>query len=80
MRRRKAATSKHPPTARDIQVQRAEALIAEVDALPGPEHAKRVGDPDVQAALETMAATNGSAREMPLGEATEGGTGEADAA
>lgn len=34
----------------------AEAIIAEVDALPGDEHVKRVGDDDVQAALETTAA------------------------
>jgi hypothetical protein len=55
-------------------------LIAEVDALPGPEAIKRNGDPDVQAALETVASANGSARETPVGEATCGGSEEADAA
>jgi hypothetical protein len=64
----------------DPNVAEAEALIAEVDALPGPEAVKRNGDPDVQAALETVAAANGGAREMPLGDAISGGTEEADAA
>jgi len=76
---RKAATTNRAPTTRDIEVQQAEALIAEVDALPGPEAAKRNGDPDVQAALETVAAANGSARETPV-EAVDAGTEEADAA
>jgi hypothetical protein len=35
----------------DPKVAEAEALIAEVDAPPGPEAVKRNGDPDVQAAL-----------------------------
>ncbi len=38
------------------KVAKAEALIAEVDALPGAEHTKRAGEPDVQAALETAGA------------------------
>jgi hypothetical protein len=52
--------------------------IGEVDALPGPEHVKRVGDDDVQAALETIA-TGGTA-ETPLGETIDAGTEEAHAA
>jgi len=35
------------PRAVDPEVAAAETLIAEVDALPGPEHIERVGDPDV---------------------------------
>jgi hypothetical protein len=58
----------------------AEAFIAEIDAMPGPEAVKRNGDADVQAALETVAAANGGARETPLGDAIDGGTEEADAA
>jgi hypothetical protein len=78
---RKTTTTKRAPTARDIEVQRAEALIAEVDALPGPQAIKRNGDPDVQAAYETVAAANGNGhRETPVGEAIDGGTEAADAA
>ena len=69
----KAATKKtHPatpmtrvPTAKDVEVAKAEALLAEVDALPGPEMVARVGQDDVQAALETIA--NGRYGEHPLG-------------
>ena len=43
------------PPARAVEAAAAEALIAEVDALPADEHVKRVGDADVQAALETSA-------------------------
>ncbi len=50
---------KRAATARDVGVQRAEALFAEVDALPGPEHVRRNGDPDVQEALATVAAAHG---------------------
>ena len=71
----KAARAKADP-----KVAQAEALIAEVDALPGPEAVRRNGDPDVQAALETVAAANGSARETPRDETLDGGTEEADAA
>jgi len=45
----------HVP-ARASEVEQAEAHLAEVDALPADEHVKRVGDADVQAALETSAA------------------------
>ena len=77
---RKATPKRRQPAALDPKVAAAEALIAEVDALPGPEAVKRNGDPDVQAALETVAAANGSGRETPLGEGVDGGSEEADAA
>lgn len=63
----------------------AEQLIREVDALPGPEHVKRVGEDDVQAAFETIAKANGHGRqapdpvETPLGETIDSGAEEADA-
>ena len=62
----------------DANVAKAEALITEVDALPGPEMAARVGQDDVQAALETIA--NGGSAEHPVGESIDAGTAEADAA
>ena len=74
MKRTKKAPKAYP------KVQQAEALIAEVDALPGPEAVRRVGDPDVQAALKTVAAANGGASETLRGEAIDGGTEEADVA
>ncbi len=43
------------PSAKADEVAKAEALIAEVDALPADQAVKRVGDDDVQAALETTA-------------------------
>jgi len=43
------------PAANADEVAKAEALIAEVDALPAAQMAQRVGDADVQAALETSA-------------------------
>ena len=43
------------PPAKADEVAKAEALITEVDAMPGAEHVKRVGDADMQAALETTA-------------------------
>ena len=43
------------PAANADEVAKAEALIAEVDALPAEQMAQRVGDADVQAALETSA-------------------------
>ncbi|CAN5633548.1 hypothetical protein BH23CHL8_BH23CHL8_30100 [soil metagenome] len=70
-RERRRTPMAHVPSP---QVVEAEALIAEIDALPGPEHVQRVGDDDVQAALETIG--NGRAVETPLGEAIDGGTGE----
>jgi hypothetical protein len=62
----------------DPKVAKAEALVTEVDALPGPEMVVRVGHDDVQAALETIA--NGGAAETHLGEAVDSGAEEADAA
>ena len=47
------ATAK--PAANADEIAKAEALIAEVDALPAEQMAQRVGDADVQAALETSA-------------------------
>jgi len=68
----------------DPELVKVEVLVAEIDALPGPEAVKRNGDPDVQAALELVGEANGSARrealETPLGEAIASGTEEADAA
>jgi hypothetical protein len=52
-RTRKPAT----PPANAEEVAKAKERGAEVDALPGPEMVQRVGDDDVQAALETA---NGS--------------------
>jgi hypothetical protein len=74
----KATTKRTRTAAPSPAVAAAEALIAEVDALPGPEHVKRVGDDDVQAALETVA--NGGTAETPLGETIDAGTEVADAA
>jgi hypothetical protein len=64
----------------DPKVAAAEALIAEVDAPPGPEAVKRNGDADVQAALQTVASANGHGRETPPGETIDGGAEKADAA
>jgi hypothetical protein len=54
---RLAARNRAKASPKAAEVERAEALIADVDALPGPEHVRRVGDDDVQAALETSAAS-----------------------
>ena len=51
---RRAPTPATPAASAD-EVATAEALIAEVDALPAERMAQRVGDADVQAALETCA-------------------------
>jgi hypothetical protein len=51
--RRMRATAKSAANA--DEVAKAEALIAEVDALPAERMVQRVGDADVQAALETRA-------------------------
>ncbi len=40
-----------------VEDEHAEALITEVDALPADQHVERVGDADIQAALEVSAAT-----------------------
>jgi hypothetical protein len=66
-RERRRTPMAHVP---DPKVAKAEALVAEVDALPAPEMVARVGDDDVQAALETVA--NGGSAESPLGEASDG--------
>jgi len=49
------------PSPKAAEVEHAEALIAVVDALPADEHVKRVGDADVQTALQTSAAARMSA-------------------
>ncbi len=74
-RERRRTPMAHVPSPKVVE---AEALIAEVDALPGPEMVARVGEDDVQAALETIA--NGGSAETPLGEVIDGGAEEADAA
>jgi hypothetical protein len=74
-RERRRTPMAHVPDPKRVEAQ---ALIAEVDALPGPEHAGHVGDDDVQAALETIA--NGGTAETPLGETIDGGSEEAHAA
>jgi hypothetical protein len=56
--RAKKATAK--PSAKADEIAKAERLIAEVDAMPGGEHVKRVGDDDVQAAMETAASARGA--------------------
>ena len=59
------ATSKtrsRRPSPKTEEVERAEALIAEVDALPADEAVRRVGDADVQQALE-VSATAGNTSE-----------------
>lgn len=53
-------TTKRPsragtPSPKAAELEQAEALIAEVDTMPATEHVKRVGDADVQAALEVSA-------------------------
>jgi hypothetical protein len=64
---REAAKTRKAPKV-DPMITAAAALTAEVDVLPGPEAIKRNGDPDVQAAFETVASANGDGRETPLGE------------
>jgi hypothetical protein len=56
--RARKATAK--PSAKADEIAKAEKLIAEVDTLPGAEHVKRVGDDDVQAAMETAASARGA--------------------
>ena len=58
--RRTPTTAK--PAANADEVAKAEALIAEVDALPAERMAQRVGDADVQAALETSASVRDTVR------------------
>lgn len=87
-KRRRAV--EHVPTARDLEVAQAKALVAEVDALPADQHVERVGQEDVQAALEVIGNANGHRQapepeepespETPLGETLDGGTEESDAA
>jgi hypothetical protein len=73
-RERRRTPMAHIP---DPKVVEAEALVAEVDALPGPEMVSRVGDGDVQAGLETV---NGSRHEATPGVAADGGTSEREEA
>ena len=77
-RARRATPMAHVPTAKDVEVAKAEALIAEVDGLAGPEMVARVGDDDVQAALETIA--TGGTGQNPVDDAIDAGMPEADAA
>ena len=60
-RRTKRGTTPKPST-NAAEFERAEDLIGEVDAMPADAMVKRVGDPDVQAALETVAAANANGR------------------
>lgn len=82
-RERRRTPMAHVP---DPKVVEAEALIAEVDALPADQMVKRVGDDDVQAALESIGKGNGRGHEpehavgTPLGEDIDSSIGEADAA
>ena len=67
-RERRRTPMAHVP---DPKVVEAEALIAEVDALPADQMVKRVGDDDVQAALGTV---NGNGYGHAPDEAVDGGT------
>jgi hypothetical protein len=90
-RERRRSPMVHKPPADAAEVAKAEALVAAVDALPADQMVERVGQDDVQAALEVIG-NNGNGRghapgpvepespETPLGEALDGGTDEADAA
>lgn len=75
-RERRRSPMAHIPPAKASEIAKAEALIAEIDALPAPEMVRRVGDDDVPAALEAAAA--GRISETPLGETIEGDAAEAD--
>ncbi len=55
-RTRTKAQAKAPANAGEVA--KAEAIVAEVDALPSAEAAARTGDRDVQDALETVAAAS----------------------
>jgi len=83
-RERRRTPMAHVP---DPKLVAAQALVDEVDALPGPEHVKAIGTPEVQDAFETVARANGHRRERedvpvetPVGETIDSGTEEADAA
>ena len=54
---RKATPGSAMPSPKAAEVERAEALISEVDAMPAGEMVQRVGNADVQAALEVSAAS-----------------------
>ena len=57
---RAKATRQRTPSAKAEEVERAEALISEVDALPADQAVRRVGEDDVQAAFEVSAAGRGT--------------------
>ena len=53
---RAKATRQRRPSANAAELERAEALIREVEALPADQALRRVGEADVQAAFELSAA------------------------
>ena len=57
---RAKATRQRTPSANAAELERAEALISEVDALPADQAVRRVGEADVQAAFEVSAAGRGT--------------------
>jgi len=57
---RAKATRQRTPSANAAELERAEALISEVDALPAGQALRRVGEDDVQAAFEVSAAGRGT--------------------
>jgi hypothetical protein len=89
-RERRRTPMAHVPSATDVAVAQAKALVAEVDALPADQMVERVAQDDVQAALEVIGNGNGHRQapepveaespETPLGESLDAGTEEADAA
>ena len=82
-RKTKATRERTPakPPANADEVAAAKALIAEVETLSGEAYTQRLGEDDVQRALETVAAANGhreAAPEAPTGATIDAGTDEAD--
>jgi hypothetical protein len=57
---RAKATRQRRPAANAAELERAEALIREGDALPAEKAVRRVGEDDVQAAFEVSAAGRGT--------------------
>jgi len=73
-------TAAKPPANAD-EVATATALIAEVETLSGEAYTQRLGEDDVQRALETVAAANGHRdRDTPLADTIDASAEEADAA
>ena len=62
---RAKATRQRRPSADAADLERAEALISEVDALPADQAVRRVGEADVQAAFELNAAGRGTSEATP---------------